>query len=394
VRAPARSAAVVASWLLALGLCAGFVFVAVSAGTNLGDASSALVGITFSTVGVVIASKRPENRVGLIFLGIGLSLSLNAFAFTGADYVRATSGSPLWHWLAWVGTWSWQPGFFLLTPVLLMSFPDGRVRWEKGRLLLRICLAGACASMIGTIWNPSNLAEVEGYTNPVGLEGLLDPLDYLLAIGTFLWLPLGVVASSRGLFLRFKGSTQTERQQLKWFVFTGFATLVTYVGGSAVYNSFGHEWGGFVALLGVPLLPIATAIAILRYRLYEIDRVVNRTLVYGSLTGILAVVYLGSVVLLRGLLGPITRDSDIAVAGSTLAVAACARPLLRRVQRFIDRRFYRSRYDAAQTLGLFSARLRDQLDLDSLKRELVAVVGSTMQPTQVWVWMKPPGGAR
>jgi hypothetical protein len=393
VRAPARSAAVVASWLLALGLCAGFVFVAVSAGTNLGDASSALVGITFSTVGVVIASKRPENRVGLIFLGIGLSLSLNAFAFTGADYVRARSGS-LWHWLAWVGTWSWQPGFFLLTPVLLMSFPDGRVRWEKGRLLLRICLAGACASMIGTIWNPSNLAEVEGYTNPVGLEGLLDPLDYLLAIGTFLWLPLGVVASSRGLFLRFKGSSQTERQQLKWFVSTGFATLVTYVGGSAVYNSFGHEWGGFVALLGVPLLPIATAIAILRYRLYEIDRVVNRTLVYGSLTGILAVVYLGSVVLLRGLLGPITRDSDIAVAGSTLAVAACARPLLRRVQRFIDRRFYRSRYDAAQTLGLFSARLRDQLDLDSLKRELVAVVGSTMQPSQVWVWMKPPGGAR
>jgi hypothetical protein len=113
VRAPARSAAVVASWLLALGLCAGFVFVAVSAGTNLGDVSSALVGITFSTVGVVIASKRPENRVGLIFLGIGLSLSLNAFAFTGADYVRVTSGSPLWHWLAWVGTWSWQPGFVL-----------------------------------------------------------------------------------------------------------------------------------------------------------------------------------------------------------------------------------------------------------------------------------------
>ena len=378
----------VAVWLFAVGLSLAFLAVAIAGGTSLGDAASALVGVTFSTVGVVIASKRPENRVGWIFLGIGASLALNGFSFTFADYLRERGSNTSWHWFAWVGTWSWQPGFFLLLPTLFLVFPNGHLQWRRGRTFLVVCGIGAVASILGTIWNPADLPGDSGYRNPVGIEGLLDEFDVLLVAGTLLWTPPALVASIRGLYLRFKASSGVERQQLKWFVFAGIATVLMYAVGSSFYNLLGSDVGGMIALIGVPLLPTATAVAILRYRLYDIDRIVNRTLVYAALTVVLAAAYLALVVLLQQVISPVTKESDLAVAGSTLAVAALFRPARARVQSLIDRAFYRRKYDATETLAAFSGRLRDQVDLQMLSTDLVAVVGDVMQPAHASVWLR------
>lgn len=375
-------------WFAAVGLSAAFAIVAIANGTSLGDAASALIGVTFSTVGLIIASKRRENRVGWIFLGIGLSLALNGFSFTYADYLRERGSGDAWHWWAWTGTWSWQPGFFLLLPTLFLVFPDGHLRWKRGAVFLKICGFGLLLGLIGTIWNPADLPGDAGYRNPVGIEGMLDEFDLLLIAGSLLWTPPALFASGRVLYLRFKGSSGAERQQLKWFVFAGFATLLLYVVGSSFYNLFGSTFGGLLALIGVPLLPTATAVAILRYRLYEIDRILNRTLVYGALTLVLGGAYLLIVVVLQSAISPLTSESDLVVAASTLAVAALFRPMRSRVQEGIDRAFYRRRYDAAETLSGFSARLRDEVDLDQLRYDLQSVVGEAMQPAHVSVWLR------
>ena len=388
MRHGARRYLPVFAWVASVALCIAYAVAAVQAGTSLGDAGSALVGITFSTVGVIVASKRPENRVGWIFLGIGLSLALNGFAFTYADYLRERGDATLWHWFAWIGTWSWQPGFFLLFPTLFLVFPDGHVRWARGHRLLRVCFVGATLGVLGTLWNPADLPEAAGYKNPVGIEGLLDLSDLLLIVGSVLWMLTGLFASVRGLYLRFRSSRGVERQQLKWFVSAGLATVAMYVVGSSFYNLAGSTLGGVVALIGVPLLPIATAVAILRYRLYNIDRIVNRTFVYGALTLILAGAYLLIVVVLQSVISPLASDSDLVVAASTLTVAALFRPLRTRVQELIDRAFYRRRYDASETLGSFSVRLREQVDLDMLSNDLVRVVGDVMQPAHVSVWLR------
>jgi hypothetical protein len=382
-----RPAALVV-WLATLGLVIGFVVVAAVGGTSLGDAASALVGVTFSSVGVLIATRRRDNLVGWIFLGIGASLALNGFSFTYADYLNARGGSDVWHWFAWTGTWSWQPGLFLLIPTLFLVFPDGHTTWRTGRRLLSVCLVGLALSLIGTIWNPSDLPVAAGYRNPVGLEGWLDPLDYVLVIGSALWFIPGLYASARGLYLRFRSAHGAERQQLKWFVWAGFGTLGTYITGSALYNGFGSVPGGIVALLGVPLLPVATGVAILRYRLFDIDVVINRTLVYTVLTTILAGVYVGMVFAFQAILAPVTSESDLAVAASTLAVAALFRPVRGRVQAFIDRRFYRRKFDAQRTLDGFSSTLRDEVDLPTLSSRLTGVVSETMQPAHLSLWLR------
>ena len=388
MRRVVSAAAPLVVWLATLALCFGYALAALAGGTNLGDASSALVGATFSTVGVIIASKRRENRVAWIFLGIGFFLALNGFAFTYAEYLRTHGGGSSWHWWAWTGTWSWQPGFLLLFPTLFLVFPDGHVHWARGRTLLRACLAGATLGFLGTVWNPADLPEAAGYENPVGIEGLLDVFDVLLIVGSVLWMLTGLFASVRGLQLRFRSASGIEQQQLKWFVSAGLATVVMYVVGSSFYNLGGSNLGGVLALFGVPLLPIATALAILRYRLYDIDRIINRTLVYSGLTIALAAAYLLVVVTLQRLVSPVAADSDLTVAASTLAVAALFRPLRSRMQEVIDKSFYRRKYDAAETLGNFSARLRDQVDLEMLSTDLVRVVADVMQPVHASVWLR------
>jgi hypothetical protein len=195
-----------------------------------------------------------------------------------------------------------------------------------------------------------------------------------------------MVGSSISLVLRFRRSHGEQRQQIKWLALAGAVAVVTIVFGVSVYDVLGEKVADGLMMLSVMGLPVAAGIAILRYRLYDIDVVINRTLVYGALTAMLAAVYLVSVLLLQLLLESFTQGSGLAVAASTLATAALVRPARSRIQAVVDRRFFRRKYDAAQTLAVFGARLRDNVDLDAVQTDLRAVVAETMQPSHISLW--------
>jgi hypothetical protein len=228
--------------------------------------------------------------------------------------------------------------------------------------------------------------------NPIGIPGLHDveegPISVVLLLGAL----SSVLAGMVSVVVRFRRSRGEERQQMKWFTFAVVLLIVEFVFQSAILDGAGGDRIPVIDGIAMALVPISAAVAIFRYRLYDIDVVINRALVYGALTAVLAAAYLGLVVVFQEVLSPLTADSDVAVAGSTLAVAALFRPVRARVQEFIDRRFYRHKYDASETLEEFASSLRDEVDLDSLSRELVGVVADTMQPAHASLWLR--AGAR
>jgi hypothetical protein len=233
-------------------------------------------------------------------------------------------------------------------------------------------------------------------SNPVGIAGSFDLMDAASGLG-WMFMGLSVALAAAALVVRLRRSTGFERQQLKWIAFAAAITGVAVV--ADVLSFFASLEGDRISQLRVVLLgigfsafPVAAGTAILRYRLYDIDVVINRTLVYGALTATLAATYLGSVLLLQLLLNGVTGDSGLAVAGSTLAVAGLFRPARGRIQAAVDRRFFRRRYDAQRTLEAFSSRLRDEVDLRALSSELNAVVHETLQPAHLSLWLRSPGG--
>ena len=290
--------------------------------------------------------------------------------------------------LAWVSSWLWVPhiGFFVLLGLLS---PDGRPpspRWRPFAWL------AAAALVIGTVavavW-PETAGGLDLTNNPLRIEGATDTvgpvemISYALALGA---------ASS--LLVRLRRSKGVERQQVKWFacaaaVLVGSALLYFVLSETVDVRWFG--WFSFLlVMVGIVGLSVAVGIAIVRYRLYNIDLLINRTLVYGSLTVVLALVYVGSVVLLQVLFRTLTsQESQLGVVVSTLVIAALFNPLRRRIQGFIDRRFYRRKYDAAKTLEAFSAKLREETNLDALSDDLVGVIRETMQPAHVSLWLRP-----
>ena len=221
--------------------------------------------------------------------------------------------------------------------------------------------------------------------NPYGVDSPV--VDFLTGVAVLL-IVVGIAGSSASLILRFRRARGEQRQQMKWIAFAGAVAGVCVMVFTVLYDVVGEAVANSGIMLGVLCLPLAAGVAILRYRLYDIDVVINRTLVYGALTATLAGAYLGFVLLLQLLLNGVTGDSGLAVAGSTLAVAALVRPARARIQAVVDRRFFRRKYDAAQTLEEFSARLRDQIDLGTLNAELSSVVHDTLQPAHVSVWLR------
>jgi hypothetical protein len=345
------------------------------------------IGLFTATLGRAIATKRPEHSIARLFAAVGLCAAVQLVA--GAYAALALEGStalPLGVPAAWLASLVRQPSFFSLI-LLFHLFPTGAVLRPGWSRVLLLGAAGIALHALDLALSAGGLEDFPAVSNPLGVVPR-DVLDRLAAVPLVVFLMGGGLLS---LTLRFRASRGVERQQLKWF----FYAVLLSVGGLTLLNVLLPRQMegelGFYAWLFLPLAVLAAvALAILRYRLYEIDVIINRTLVYAALTTVLALVYVAGVVGMGGLVRRITgqANTDLAVAASTLAVAGLFRPARARIQAFIDRRFFRRRYDAELTSEAFSARLRDELDLDALTHELVRVVRHTVEPTHVSVWLR------
>jgi hypothetical protein len=351
------------------------------------------VGAVFALVGAIVASRAPGNPIGWLFLAVATFQGVYQLAYGSAFYglTVAEPGSwPLVDVAAWVSEWSGSLAPVVLIPLLLL-FPTGRPPSPRWRWLLWACgpLLGAILLHYGL--QPGPLEAFPGVANPVV------PADatWIPALASDPFILVTILAAATSLVVRFRRSTGVERQQIKWFAFAaGLMAAFLVVGGIAT-ALFGEQTAGtestaagYVFAVCISAIPVAVGMAILRHRLYDIDLVIRRTLIYGALTATLAAGYLGGVLLAQVLIG---ARSDLAVAGSTLAMAALFRPARARIQGLVDRRFYRRRYDASVTLETFGARLRDELDLEALGADLGGVVRETLQPAHVSLWLRSRG---
>ncbi len=347
--------------------------------------------LAFVVTGAVVASRHPRNPIGWILLVDGLLWQLMSAAAVYTAYALfARPGGPLAGWVtAWLLDWGWVLPLALL-PFFFLLFPDGRLRSPRWRPVAWLAALAPAPIMLRDALAPGPLETVPSVTTPFGLPGTEGLLSTVGAVAEALLAPL-VLASMACFILRFRASRGVERQQFKWLVYAT-AILVASLGAGSVLSALGvpaqvTSYFNVVPLFG---LPIAVGLAILRYRLYDIDRLINRTLVYGLLTTILGLGYATISLVFVLLLGNGgTTPPSWVVAGSTLALAAVFQPARRRIQAAVDRRFNRRRYDVAKTIEAFSARLRDEIDLDTLRAELLAVVHQTMEPTAVSLWLRP-----
>ena len=376
-------------------------------GQIVGEALLSLAMLSFPVVGVLIATRQPHNAIGWILLAIGLVSEHPLEPYVRYGFVTDPGSLPRPDVVAVLTLGTWVPSIGLIGTFLLLLFPDGHLPSPRWRPLAWLSVVVMIVLTIGLPAMPGSLAEVSqtpflpDVPNPLGIEALRPVVGGLYAF--VLLLTLCIVGSALSLIVRFRRSRGHERLQLKWLAAGAGLTATLFLVTWAFTLPSGAAWGGkttpaWLAVLqnvsayAFVLIPVAIGFAVLRYRLYDIDVIINRALVYGVLTAALALVYAAGVVGLGAAARAVTQQetNNLAVAASTLAVAALFGPLRRRVQSFIDRRFYRHKYDAQQTLADFSARLRDHVDLDSLNAELLAVVTRTMQPSRVSLWLKPP----
>jgi hypothetical protein len=371
---------------------------ATGAGDTLGELLIYGTFLAFPIVGALIASRHPRNPVGWICLAVGLSWMLIFLedAISGLGPYSVTMDA--------LTQADWVPPIGLLGIYLFLLFPDGKLpsrRWRPLAWFSGVVMVLAC---LGITFAPGPLEGNPGVRNPFGLEGA--PWLANAVIIVLLLFPLCMIASALSLVMRYRRSGGVERVQIKWIAFAasavGLLYLIAMVGSFTYSGPWGAPgtpfWLGLLqqaALVSFTAVPIAVGFAVLKYRLYDIDVIINRTLVYGSLTAMLVGVYVGGIVVLQGLLRALTaQESQLAIVASTLAVAALFNPLRHRTQGFIDRRFYRSKYDARKTLEAFSAKLRDETNLDALSDDLVGVVRDTMQPANVSLWLRPDTSSR
>ena len=402
-------------WALAAALAAVAAVLIASSDLSAGSIASrsylqdGFVALAYPLVGALIVSRRPRNPVGWIFVAVGVLLAANLFA--GSLLLSLDRASLVAELAGWFESWAWILAHILAVLVLLL-FPSGRFaspRWRAVGIAgaaaaavtaaalalypdLRPALASARSggesgvSALG-LFPDFRAVGASDLRTPFGLEvaGALEAIGFAGALVVL----LVTFAAPVSLIGRFRRARGEERQQLTWMAYAGVllaagALLTIPLGGQGILPAL------IQALVLGPIVAVAAGIAMLRYRLYDIHVVINRTLVYGALTAILAGAYLGTVLLLQLALSPLTEQSDLAIAGSTLAVAALFRPARARIQELVDRRFYRRRYDATLTLERFGGQLRDRVDLDSLGSELRGVVTETMQPAHLSLWIRVP----
>src|SRR5215210_2753229 len=392
-------------WLLCVALISfALLFYFLASPTPATDTPPALsaflraLSLAFPTVGALVASRRPENPIGWIFCGTGLLYGVQAFASGYADYALLghTGSLPGGELMAWISGWIGVPVLPLAGVLLVLLFPNGKLLSRKWQLVVWMAACGSAMLALGAALGPGSLSFQPTFDNPLGLGGAIGKLgpsaggvvEILVRVGFFFVLVSWLFAVA-AMITRMDQARGAERQQLKWFVYTVALLVVGFLAALLGFGQHSVAWN--IGIAAFNFLPIAAGIAILRYRLYDIDVVINRTLVYGVLTAALALVYVGCIVLFQGLFRALTGGtSQLAVVASTLAIAALFVPLRRRVQAFIDRRFYRRKYDIATTLQAFNVRLRNDVDLDDVADDLVEVVKETMQPAHVSLWLRPP----
>ena len=348
-----------------------------------------LLAVGFSPVGAVIVPRlSPKNPTGWLFCAIGLCFGVIHFCAQYARYalLAAPEALPAGDVAAGILSLVWVPAAGL-NVFLFLLFPDGRLPSHRWRWFFWLSLLLISVGTISQAFAPGLVLGASGIYNPLGVEGL--PNAFKL-IETLIYTLIFVSAAS--LFVRRLRASGVERQQLKWFTYTSTLAISGVILTYTLSEAIGLTWLGWVgyvlALVGLIGLPISMGIAILRYRLFEIDLIINRTLVYGLLTATLALFYFGSVTALQSLFSLLTgQGNTLAIVASTLAIAALFNPLRRRIQSFIDRRFYRCSYDAAKTLEAFGSRLRDETDLEKLCEDLAEVVDETMQPSHISLWL-------
>jgi hypothetical protein len=354
-----------------------------------------LLFVSFSVVGALVASRQPRNTIGWIFCAMGLCFTSSVASGQYAIYAVVSSPGSL----PGEGTAVWLEAFIggpigiTMFVLLLLLFPDGQPVSRRWRAALWFDLIAAALLFIGSFGPGQMQTSSLNVANPLGIEEISALLNALLYVGLYLALVI-TIAGAVSLMVRFRQSQAEERQQIKWFAFAGIIMGAVTASGPIFWSlppspGLNCIWPALF-LSAASTIPVATGIAMLKYRLYDIDLVINRALVYGSLTAMLAAVYFGGIVLLQGLFVALTGEqSTLAVVASTLLIAALFTPFRQRIQSFIDRRFYRRKYDARKALEAFSAKLRNETDLEALSDDLVGVVRETMQPAHVSLWLRP-----
>ena len=351
-----------------------------------------VIAIPYVVVGTAVRIRSPENRIGRLLQAIGF-----LFAVAGAvgEYglhglVYRPGSLPGSIYMAWVLQWAWVVIFGLSMFVFLL-FPDGRYlspRWRRFGYVAGSCIVIATCSLAFAEGPLDSFTARPVFRNPLGVDAWkAESAEAILMV----WV-VSLAVSALSLFIRFRQATGVVRQQLKWLALGGLFTAVAFLSVGVVESSPGRERAAAVSqilvTIGIALLPMTIGVAILRYRLYEIDVLINRAIVYVLLTVALAAAYIGLVFGFQALLSPFTAESDLAIAASTLGVAALFRPVRSRVQDFIDRRFYRRKFDAERTVADFSIRLRNEVELGAVTSQLTAVVAETMQPVHVSLWLR------
>jgi len=389
-RATAASRLALAFTAASVALAAGaIVCLALSWDAQLPDSwgfrgYSIIHAIGFTAVGGIVALRRPANPIGWLLLGAGFVSALGAFGLEYGVYaiVGRPTSLPGGVFGAWLGSWTWVLFIAGILPLLLLLFPDGRLlssRWRSVGWLASLALVTTAAFMA---LNPGPLQLAQYANNPFTPlpPSLVAPLA---AIGVALMFPV-MGAACWSLVVRFRRSIGIEREQIKWLAFSAVPLAVAGLASAVLPDKLGQVLFVFL-LLSVPL---AIGIAVTRYRLYDIDVLIRRTLIYAALSAALLATYVGGVALLQSILSPLISGSGVAVAISTLAVVALFQPLRTRIRSAVDRRFYRAKYDAEQTLDTFAGRLRDEVELDSVRAELLAAVREALQPSHASLWLR------
>ena len=354
---------------------------------------SGLFGLGFLALGLLVAYRRPGNAVGWIIVVAGVTSSVTDFAESYAVYTLYTNPKSLpgGESMAWLSNWIYIPVIFAAPAMLFLLFPDGSLLSRRWRPVFWLVVLSNLAAITTSIFQPVlNDPPFEGVVNPLGFSppsALMVPLSY------FGWpvMAASFLVAAVAMIIRLRRSQGVERQQLKWLAAAAAVLPLASASGVALYYLGYDSVAGYLAVFSIIPIYLAAGYAILRYRLYDIDIIINRALVYGSLTAMLLAVYFGGVAFTQASFRALTGQEQfpqLAVVVSTLAIAALFNPLRRRLQASIDRLFYRKKYDAAKTLEGFSAKMRDETDLGELNVSLVSVVRETMQPTHVSLWLR------